>query len=845
MAAALAWWLTLEVLGLAAWPVAWLALRPLPDRGWAVSKVLGLLLVSYGAWLIGMLQLVPFSLASNALVLVVLVLGAIWLLWRGSGALWAEMRMGAREQRRYLLFAEILFGLAFAAWCVLRAYSPNIFGTEKFMDFAFLNSFTGGQVLPPNDPWLAGHSINYYYFGYALMGTLCHLSGVDSASGFNLANVTLFSLTVLGSFGLVYNLVSGLRAGERRRVRVGTAHGTVPVRSPVHGRVVSGDALAAGVLAALLVAVAGNLAGAWQVINGHETADTFNWWGPSRVIRDVGAPANGETINEFPFFSFLLNDMHPHMLALPLVLLVLALALALLKAGAPASGPADRPATGIARMVPLIITALASGALLAANTWDYPTYVVILLLALGLSAIGRRQSSDSPAQAPGWRGWFAALLGPWWARAAAILALGVMFYLPFLLTFTSPAGGGAVVLPEAVAGIPVLGGLAQRLSGLVGVNIWPKTWTGFVTIFGVFLYALVALVGVLLVREVQDVRATGRLGRLLLLGGFVALCLAGAVAFSFPLLALLPPLAAASGYLIWARVPVARARSEELFVLLLIAVGAVITFGTEVFFLQDVFHSRLNTLFKFYYQVWVLWGLAGASAAWWLVTWAAGRVAGGGRPAGAPGRALGGAWGAGFVGLVGLAMIYPALAPAVRENGVVWMPGVQVSNPEAHRLRGLDGMQYLGETAPGDLAAIRWLRTNVHGGAGVAEAAFNYEYNMQGLHGRVSAFTGLPTIIAWPGHEAQWRGGQPAIAAEFGPRQEDQDTLYGTMDPAQARAILQRYGIRYVFVGTIEQGTQGRSDPGPWKYSPAALDKFAGFMQPVFEADGTTVYRLP
>src|SRR5689334_14861200 len=187
----------------------------LPDRGWAFSKALGLLLVGYGGWLIGMFQLAPFSRASNILMLLALIGGAAWLALRNGRALWGEMRAFLRGQARYWIAAEVLFGLAFVAWTILRAYAPNIYGTEKFMDFAFLNSFTQGQTLPPNDPWLAGYSINYYYFGYTLMGTLCHLSGVDSAVGFNLANVTLFSLTVLGAFGVVYNLVAGTVRSRR------------------------------------------------------------------------------------------------------------------------------------------------------------------------------------------------------------------------------------------------------------------------------------------------------------------------------------------------------------------------------------------------------------------------------------------------------------------------------------------------------------------------------------------------------------------------------------------------------------------------------------------------------
>jgi uncharacterized membrane protein len=105
----------------------------------------------------------------------------------------------------------------------------------------------------------------------------------------------------------------------------------------------------------------------------------------------------------------------------------------------------------------------------------------------------------------------------------------------------------------------------------------------------------------------------------------------------------------------------------------------------------------------------------------------------------------------------------------------------------------------------------------------------------------------MPTIIAWPGHEYQWRGGQPDIRAQIDPRQAALNELYQTTDVARAQQILQQYGIRYVFVGTIEKGEQGRApgDTGPWRYSAQALSKFGTFMQTVFNQDDTTVYLLP
>ncbi|MDQ2809636.1 MAG: DUF2298 domain-containing protein, partial [Chloroflexota bacterium] len=644
------------------------------------------------------------------------------------------------------------------------------------------------------------------------------------------------------------------------------------------------SALAAGVLGALLVAVVGNMAGAQQVLQQGQTADNFNWWNPSRVIHDAGAPLGGETINEFPFFSFFLNDMHPHLLALPFVLLALGMALALLKAGAPrpqdgVGAPDPRHgllASGLHGRLRLFLYALVTGSLFVTNTWDYPTYLGITLLCLALPLLrggrgqgagGRGQGLDGGDDGPAvlvvpeqlntqhstlntrWRAWRATRGGSWLTQAAALVGLGLALFLPFHLTFTSLVGGQGIALPANVQKIPILGGLATKLAALIGLNIWPKSWEGFVTIFGFFLYALIAWLGVMLVRSVRAARADGHRdsAALLVLGGVIVLALLGAWLLQFPLPALLLPLGAVAVYLIRARLQPGRWSSEELFALLLIAVGAAITFGTEIFFLQDVFHSRFNTLFKFYYQVWVLWGATAGFAAWWLLSWAFGRRSvPRHRAAGSATKLLVGGWAAGFAGLLGLAMVYPALAPAVRDNGVIWLPGIQVTGAETHKLVGLDGMAALGNSAPGDLAAIRWLRANARANDGIAEAAFTYEYNTQGRHGRVSAYTGMPGILVWRGHENQWRGGQPGIMAQFDARVADQLELYTTPDPQRAAAILRKYGIHYVFVGSIEKGEQGQPNPLPanWPPSAPALGKFAGFMDRVFEGGGTQVYRL-
>ena len=142
-----------------------------------------------------------------------------------------------------------------------------------------------------------------------------------------------------------------------------------------------------------------------------------------------------------------------------------------------------------------------------------------------------------------------------------------------------------------------------------------------------------------------------------------------------------------------------------------------------------------------------------------------------------------------------------------------------------HSAPTLDGLHWLQAQAPGDVAAIRWLNVNVQGAPTILEAV-GPDYDPAG-GGRVSTFTGLPAVLEWSGHEAQW-------AHDQGTREQDVKTLYTTTDLAASRALLQRYDVQYVFVGSLERT----------EFPPAGLSKFAQLGTPVFRDGETTVYKI-
>jgi uncharacterized membrane protein len=223
---------------------------------------------------------------------------------------------------------------------------------------------------------------------------------------------------------------------------------------------------------------------------------------------------------------------------------------------------------------------------------------------------------------------------------------------------------------------------------------------------------------------------------------------------------------------------------------------------------KDVFGSRLNTVFKLSYQAWLLLAISGAYSLWWLTNRWQPVVAGGA-------TVLRSAWSAAGVLVIAGGLLYPIGATLARTDGL------SANN------RTLDGLQAARASAPDDYAAIAWLRDH----AGQNERIVEGTGGQYSAAGRVSSATGIPTVIGWVGHEAQWGRND----APLGKRQQDVDQLYTTDSMEDALRILQQYDVTYVFVGSVERA----------KYPPAGLDKFNGGLPLAVRFGDAYVYRVP
>lgn len=821
------WWLIAQALGLAGLPLAGLVFGGLPDGGYPFAKAMGLLLTGYLAWLLAMLGLGGFG--APLLVICALAVGGLGLwAWRATPA----PRRRLRPHWPAILGYELIFLAAMLACAWMRAHDPTPWNTERPMDFAFFNAIQRSPTFPPSDPWLSGYSINYYYFGYLLMAGVAQLGGLAPSVAYNLSLALIFALTALGVAGVIGNLIALADVGQRARGK---------------GRWFF------AILGVVLVLVVGNQSGAIQVLLGTEQAvsldgrqlasavgqtlgggtkevtlpyparsgdfgdlsawarrdlaapGAFNWWWPSRslwdeyTVREQGQPPRQErryNITEFPLFSFRLGDMHPHVMSLPFTLLALALALAVLaraKAPALADGPAG--------WAELIVGGVILGSLYAMNSWDLPTY--LLLYAGAALVIQRRMAGGGPTD------WLA------YARHLGLMVLAsVLLFLPFYLTFRSLVGGAAPLID-----LPVLGKLTSIIAP------YPDSRSGisaFLIIFGLFAIPLTAFVYLALPQAAgaglrEDEALPGHPTRLKILYALPPTLLIGGLLLGFPLLALL-----GLGALAFSLALRMGERPAESFALLVVALGCAILFGTEVIYVRDVFSTRMNTIFKFYYQIWLLWGSLTPFALWHIL------ARGGGLR-----RAVGGGVAAIFALLLAGAGVYPALA--LRDLGSGDMIGLEAPTPRELTEGGKASVAWLRASAtPGSVILEAVQVMNAQDVAGGAAPACGGSYNGDGFAG-VSAASGLPTVLGWIGHEQQWRGGDPDVAAQLQPRCDDVYRIYSTADVAQARDLLAKYGVRYVYVGGLE-----RRD-----YPPESLAKFAQLGTPTSFGDGeVTIYTL-
>jgi YYY domain-containing protein len=694
-----------------------------------------------------------------------------------------EIVAAVRQRWRIFLIGEAVFIAAFLAFALMRMVNPDLWhshlGGEKPMDMAYLNAVLRSSYMPPYDPWFGDGYLNYYYMGQFMVATLINATGIDPAVAFNLAVALFFALTVAGAFSIVYNLAEGTRLS--RLSSAATAGHLAGRFSPVM----------AGLGGAFFVAVIGNLdgaiqvlQGAWRVVFQNAAFGSFDFWRSSRMM---GPDPPGHEITEFPFFTFLFADLHAHLMGIPFTLLALGLAMSLVLAARGDGTVTSRLRLSMGEGARLAVMATAIGALRVINAWDFPTYLLIGGGAVFLAAYLR---NGGPSLT---------VLFETGAKSVAVFAIGYLVFLPYHLNYETffaslESTTNQTVLWQFLA----IAGLFVFIIGSYAIAELGSMWRPRLEVARRWVSDRVAVetgrtdtpsLPATERRRISVMRALAFGVAVLLIGFIASVVLADWTGSTVPFVIVLELMlfAIAVRYL-----GSTRPDAPHLtFALLMAGMALAIVVGLDAYRVEgDI--DRMNSVFKFYIQVWVLLALASAYLLWRLADRFGASLRGAGL-----GKKL---WVTGLVVLVLGGSVYTVLGTRAR-NDVRFQDGPLT----------LDGMAYMAETVyrdergeielSADMEGIRWLRDNVDGSPVVLEASTPSQYRYR-WNGRISVYTGLPTIAGWQWHQEQQRWDYQWAIRE---RIQDIDRIYNTTDPAEALSLLRKYGVGYIYIGELER----------------------------------------
>ncbi len=807
--AVVVWYLVITVLGLVTYPLARFFLKGLPDKGYAFSRLIGLLLLAYLTWLAGSAG-ITFNRTTISIVFFLLLLISAGAVYLQRKTIWVDIRKNWKS----IVIVEVLVLLFFLLDLFIRIGNPDLWhpwkGGEKPMDLSYFTAVLKSSTFPPYDPWYAGGYINYYYYGYVIVGVPVTWLGIEPAIAYNLVLPTLFALTGIGAFSIGWNLFAKREGGMELPGLDG--------RSRIEKR-----GLLAGVAASLAVLVAGNLGTVrmmWQglqrlgspggLIEEARFFESFKWffsglgkfvsgsklqygygewyWNPSRAIP-------GDVITEFPFFTFTYADLHAHMIALPVTILALGWALSVLFRSR------ESTEAGSLRQWAAFIGTVLFGAFIVStlrptNTWDFPTYLLFAAIVLFYSTY---RKFPPPA------GFLPRL--PQWTRCTLfsaipviLLMLGSMiFYLPFTEKFGQAYGS--------------ISAWKDSRSPL-GAYLVHWGWQFFL-IVSWFIW------------ETREWLASTPASAIKKIKPYLPYIQVVTLLFVL-VLVLLTALGIHIGWLVgilgvWAAILIFRPAQKDTkrLVLFMIGTGLVLTLFVELFALEgDI--GRMNTVFKFYYQAWTLINLSAAAALLWLIPVVSTRWRSG----------VSNAWQAVLILLLAGAFMYPLTASAdkIRDRMSTATPA------------GLDGDAYMMTSYYNDMGvdmdlnqdyqAIQWMRENVEGSPVIVEAN-TVEYRWGN---RFTINTGLPGVLGWNWHQRQQRGflSYNGIAN----RLSQIPNFYLTTDIEEAIAFLEKYDVRYVILGQLER----------LYYSGPGLDKFefydGVYWREVFRFEDTVIYEV-
>ncbi len=816
------WWAILFISGLLFFPLVKNIFPFFLDKGYAFSKIFALITVSYISFILGLLKIVPFTSVSIYIIFAVCGVSILVSSKKSLKSLF-NLRVVA-----LFLTEEVIFFTCLLAWSYVRGFNPEIYGLEKYMDFGFVNSILRSTYFPPTDMWFPPNPINYYYFGHFITAVLTKASGIPSFVSYNLMIATLFALTFIESLSIGFTLI-GKKSEKLRSIF---------------------RAFFGGLLIACLVTLSGNLhvlytffkpynvdqpvalwdlefslinpcfqkesyesknsSGKYEIVhcNDQDRQSPFlypnSYWYPNatRFIHN--------TIHEFPIYSWVVADLHGHVADIPIVLLVISVLYSCMLHYKLEGEKSDRKI----RIRLILLTGFLISVMYMTNAWDGLTYLLLtmlMLLYLQWNRVYRNKPLNNTHNPilqilPNNKTKEAVhrlllkhlpldLLMGLSAHLFILLISFFIFSTPFSLNFDSS---------KIVGGIGVVGAPSILLEkNIVNVENMKYGYDNRNLLLRFFIpdhcKNLMTTEDIKLVTTQYNTRKIGPFifepdhclrspwWQLLILYGFFYFFVLVFIVFSKNKKTL---------------------NTSDKFIALLILTSTILIIIPEFFYMKDIYpdHYRANTMFKLVFQAFIMLSI---STGYIFTKTVSGKYF----------KSL-------SLKLIPLYIMYSILAVTL-VTLVFTYPYFAISSYYNRLITyvGLDGVKYLKNKTPGDYEAIKWLNENVTNQPVVLEAQGDSYTDYE----RISANTGLPTVLGWYVHEWLWRGQDTPK-----PRADDVKQLYESMDLIVTRNLLIRYNVSYVIIGKLEKE----------KYPTLDEQKFEMLGEKVFESGDTKIFKI-
>ena len=703
------WYATIFFIGIIFTPLTNLIFPNFFDKGYIFAKVIGIALISYTVFVLGFLKLLPFETQNVFLIVGIFILINLFILKKIPLS-----NIKFKSMLPIFILEEFIFILILLLWSLIHAHQPEIHGLEKYMDFGFINSILRAEYFPPKDMWLTPFYINYYYFGHLVVAVLTKLSLLPSYITFNLVLSTISALSFVSAFSIGANLIYKLNA-KRYTLYAG------------------------GLITAFILNFSGNLHTIYLFFKPYQNENPVPFW--QLIFSPLTFPNNywypnatrfiHNTIHEFPLYSYVVSDLHGHVLDIPFVLLTIALLLNILISRS-------------LNIFKLLLLAFLLAIMYMTNAWDGIIY--FLLTAIVIFIIQLKSVTNKKY-----------ILHTTYYMLPILVGF-FLFSLPFNLNFKPFASG-------------------------IGILCAPKFLTDIGN-FGPFLF------------EANHCQHSP-LWQLFILYGFFYFWVFGFLVFKIKNWDLIRNL----------KLEIRNLSSSDIFIGILIILSTLLIIIPEFIYVKDIYpaHYRANTMFKLVYQSFMMLSLSCGYIIlrlflnhkpfilnhfhWRLGYWVIGLL------------------------ILFLVLLYPYFAI-----------NSYFGNLKVYS--GLNGTNYLKSLYANDYEAISWINKNIKGQPIILEAQGDSYTD----YGRVSANTGLPTVLGWTVHEWLWRGSYDIPS----PRIEEVTKMYESEDIEKTKTLLKKYNVSLIFIGDLERQ----------KYPNLNEEKFHSLGKTIYQKGETEVFKL-